>query len=173
MDDEIRTIVQKFAKAHDANKRRVEQYQQQCAQFNAIMDKYFDKLAGNRKNAVFKDTNGDTLTVTRVAPTSIRWLPDKLKKRVTKPMWKKLVKKKYEIVDINGLVQYLKSCGVDPVIFKGYIEVTETVDPEAIERLGDLGELTPHNIAGCYIVECSKTYYRLTRKVANAEQSEE
>lgn len=173
MDDKVNAVVQKFMKIHEANKAREESYQKQKSHFNEVMDGYFDKLSSSRKNASFEDTDGSIITVSRVAPTSIKWLPDKLRKRVTKPVWNKIVKKKYEIVDIAGLVRYLKTCGVDPLVFKGYIEVTETVDPDAIKQLGDLGELTPHNIAGCYIVECSKAYYKLSRKMPNADSEAE
>lgn len=170
----IASNVRSFFKRHEKFEAIKAQYEELRAEFNSDMDAYYDKfLAENRKNAKFEDTNGDELIITRVAPTKIEWFPDKLRKRVTKPIWKQLVQKHYEIKDMPGLVRYLKSCGVDPNIFKMYIEVTETVDEKAIERLGDLGKLTPHNIAGCYLVKSSKPYYRLKRKSPDEQGSEE
>lgn len=167
----ITDIVCSFFKWYESFKESEKQYKYMQEKFNAEMDAHFNTLSGARKNDTFEDSNGDLLVVTKVSPTKIEWIPEKLKARVTKPVWKKLVKKRYEIVDMAGLVRYLKSCGVNPVIFKGFIEVTETVDEKQIERLGDLGELTPHNIAGCYVVKSSKPYYKLKRKsVEKTEQ---
>lgn len=160
----ITKIVRSFFKAYEGFKESEKAYKQMQVQFNVEMDEHFGTLSGTRKSDTFEDSNGDLLIVTKVSPTKIEWIPEKLKARVTKQVWKKLVKKRYEIVDMKGLAQYLKSCGVNPVIFKGFIEVTETIDEKQIERLGDLGELTPHNIAGCYVVKSSKPYYKLKRK---------
>lgn len=167
----ITDIVCSFFKKYESFKESEKAYKHMQVQFNAEMDTYFGTLSGARKSDTFEDSNGDLLVVTKVSPTKIEWIPEKLKARVAKPVWKKLVKKRYEIVDMAGLVRYLKSCGVNPIIFKGFIEVTETVDEKQIERLGDLGELTPHNIAGCYVVKSSKPYYKLKRKsVEKTEQ---
>lgn len=173
-DDElnrITDIVRSFFKRYEGFKESEKLYKDMQAKFNEEMDAHFNMLSGARKNDTFEDSNGDLLVVTKVSPTKIEWIPEKLKARVTKPVWKKLVKKRYEITDMAGLVRYLKSCGVNPIIFKGFIEVTETIDEKQIERLGDLGELTPHNIAGCYVVKSSKPYYKLKRKsVEKTEQ---
>lgn len=167
----ITDVVRLFFETYESFKESEKQYKYMQAKFNVEMDTHFNTLSGARKSDMFEDSNGDLLVVTKVSPTKIEWIPEKLKARVTKPVWKKLVKKRYEIVNMDGLVRYLKSCGVNPIIFKGFIEVTETVDEKQIERLGDLGELTPHNIAGCYVVKSSKPYYKLKRKsVEKTEQ---
>lgn len=168
--DRLTSIVQLFFKKHEKFKSVEAQYKELEAEFNAEMDSYFRSMANHRKSETFCDTNGDNLVVTKVEWAHIEWLPEKLKARVTKPVWKKLVIKHYEVSDVAGLIQYLKGFGVDPMVFKSFIEVTETVDEKAIERLGDLGELTPHNIAGCYLVKSSKPYYKLKRKPGD-EQS--
>jgi len=162
--DHITSNVRSFFKRYEKFKAIEKQYKELQSEFNESMDNYFDQLAANRKTVRFEDINGDVLSVTRVAPTRIEWIPEKLRARVTKPVWKQLVKKHYEVIDMPGLIKYLKSCGVDPTIFKSFVEVTETVDEKAIERLGDVGKLTPHNIKGCYIVKISKPYYKLKRK---------
>lgn len=160
----ITSNVRSFFKRYEKFKAIEAQYKELQSEFNDDMDHYFDGLARNRKFAKFEDSNGDVLVVTRVAPTKIEWFPEKLKARVTKPIWKQLCKKHYEVVDMPGLIKYLKTCSVDPKVFKMFVEVTESVDEQAIERLGDIGKLAPHNIAGCYMVKSSKPYYKLKRK---------
>lgn len=162
--------VRAFFKRHEKYKAIESQYKALQAEFTEAMDEYFGSLSAGRKNALFEDIDGDLIQVSKVERTTIEWLPEKLRKRVTLPVWRKLVRKHYEVTDMPGLIQYLKSCGVDPNIFKAFINVTETVDEKAIERLGDLGELTPHNIAGCYLVHTSKPYYKLKRKSAEDGQ---
>lgn len=171
--DRITSNVRSFFKRYEKFKAIEEQYKELQSEFNEDMDSYFDRLAANRKTAKFEDTNGDVLSVTRVAPTKIEWIPEKLRARVTKPIWKQLVKKHYEVINMPGLIKYLKSRGVDPIIFRSFIEVTETVDEKAIERLGDIGKLTPHNIAGCYMVKSSKPYYKLKRKRPDEQGSKD
>lgn len=171
--DHVTLVVQSFFKKHEKFKAIETQYKQLEVEFNEEMDSYFGSMSNRRKSETFQDTNGDGLMVTKAERTHIEWLPEKLKARVERSVWKKLVVKHYEVSDMDGLIRYLKSCGVDPQIFKSFIEVTETVDEKAVERLGDLGELTPHNIAGCYLVKSSKPYYKLKRKLGNVEQEPE
>lgn len=170
VDKKLLKIVRGFFKAKDDFETYENSYKLERNAFYESMDKYFNGFSGSKKSETFEDANGDLLVVTKVSPTKIEWIPEKLKARVTKFVWKKIVRKRYEVNNMAGLVSYLKTCGVNPIIFKGFIEVTETVDEKAIERLGDLGELTPHNIAGCYVISSSKPYYRLQRKKVQVGQ---
>ena len=103
--DRITSNVRSFFKRYEKFKTIEEQYKELQSEFNENMDSYFDRLAANRKTAKFEDTNGDVLSVTRVAPTKIEWIPEKLRARVTKPIWKQLVKKHYEVINMPGLIK--------------------------------------------------------------------
>lgn len=108
--------------------------------------------------------NGDTLCVSKVERTSIEWDAEKLSKRLLKSVARKVIRKQYRINNMSGLVEYLKSCGVDPKQFAKYLTVEQVVDQQAIERLGELGEISPKDISGCYIVHCQKPYFKLSLK---------
>lgn len=102
------------------------------------------------------------LKVLNVVPKKITFNVDKLKERLERDIFNKIVIKEYRIVDFNGLVKYLKSCGVDPKKFKKFIEVTETVDNNKLNELGNLGEISEEDIKGCYEVTECNGYVKIT-----------
>lgn len=109
----------------------------------------------------------DTLTIKMVERTSIEWDAEKLEKRVPREVARKVIRKQYTISDMSGLVRYLKSCGVDPNVFKKFVRVEKSVDQEEVDRLGDLGQIPVRAISGCYIVKCQKPYFTLSVKKGN------
>lgn len=144
--------------------RATKQFGEYKAEFEEAMEACFEhELAGSRKN-ITVDIGEKTVTVTRVAKTTIEWFADKLRQHVTKEVFSQCVKKRYEITDMKGLTRYLKSCGVDPKIFKQFISVEEIVDSDAIDRASERGLLETRDIRGCYLVHCSKPYYQVRVK---------
>lgn len=144
--------------------RATKQFGEYKAEFEEAMEACFEhELAGTRKN-ITVDVGGKSITVTRVAKTTIEWFADKLRQHVTKEVFSQCVKKRYEIIDMKGLTRYLKSCGVDPKVFKQFIAVEEIVDSDAIDRASERGLLETRDIRGCYLVHCSKPYYQVRVK---------
>lgn len=94
--------------------------------------------------------------VTKSKATKIVFIVEKLKERLDKALCKKVIKKRYEIVNMEGLKKYLKSCGVDPKKFKKYILVTEYVDYDMMEQLYEFGEIDIKGLKGCYDIKESK-----------------
>lgn len=142
--------------------------------FDENMDELFDghnyrSMTVTSHNVA--DGEPNQLKVSKVERTSIRWDIEKLRKRFPGHVFKRMVKKEYRVVGMPQLVQYLKSCGVDPNIFKQFIVVDETVDPDAIDQLGNLGVISSQQISGCYVVDCAKPYY--TVKLVKAKDNEE
>ena len=72
-------------------------------------------------------TNHMKLNVTRIRTKRVTWLLDKLKQKLGKDTYKDVVDKTYTVNDIQGLIKYLKSCGVDAKKFKKFIDVDETL----------------------------------------------
>lgn len=108
--------------------------------------------------------NNNVLSVSKIERTSIEWDADKLSERLPKSVARKVIRKQYKIANMSGLVGYLKSCGVDPKQFAKYLTAEQTVDQQAIDRLGELGEITSKDINGCYTVRCQKPYFKLSLK---------
>lgn len=156
-------------------KKVKKQYEELKEQFEAEMLELTDTLGGKRvsfeSNSFAEDCG--TLTVHRVERTSIEWDADKLERRLPKSVAKKVIKKKYTIANMKGLVDYLKSHGVDPKVFKKYLAIERTVDVRAVDQLGNLGEISAQQISGCYIVKCQKPYFTLSVKKDNGNGKEE
>ena len=98
------------------------------------------------------------LTVKRIKRTKVTYLPEKLEKALGKVKSKKVIEKKYIINDFTGLVDYLKECGVDPKVFKTFIDVEKTVDAKGLQKMYDLGEVSLADIKGCYDISTLSSY---------------
>lgn len=85
------------------------------------------------------------LVVNKVQKTSVIFDVDALENNLSKEMCKDVIDKSYTITDINRLIIYLKSCGVDPKVFKSFINVTKTVDEKKLDKLADLGLIKKKN----------------------------
>lgn len=107
-------------------------------------------------------TNHLKLLVTRVRTKKIVWLLDKLKSKLSKEVYKDVVDKTYTITDMDGLIKYLKKCGVEPKKFKKYIEVHEHLNETKLNNYYDTGVINKKELEGCYEVKLSEPYIRLT-----------
>lgn len=107
-------------------------------------------------------TNHMKLNVTRIRTKRVTWLLDKLKQKLGKDIYKDVVDKTYTINDIQGLIKYLKSCGVDPKKFKKFIDVDETLNETKLNTYYETGALKKSDIEGCYDVKMGEPYIRLT-----------
>lgn len=107
-------------------------------------------------------TNRMKLNVTRIRTKRVTWLLDKLKQKLGKDTYKDVVDKTYTINDIQGLIKYLKSCGVDPRKFKKFIDVDETLNETKLNTYYETGALKKSDIEGCYDVKVGEPYIRLT-----------
>jgi hypothetical protein len=60
---------------------------------------------------------------------------------------------------MNGLITYLKDCGISPKVFKSFISVRKTVNTKELDRLEELGKITAEQIKGCYTVKSQSPYF--------------
>lgn len=118
-----------------------------------------DKLVVNNE-----DLEGNELVVNRVQKTSVIFDIDALENNLSKEMCKDVIDKSYTITDINRLIIYLKSCGVDPKVFKSFINVTKTVDTKKVDKLADLGLISKKQLEGCYTLKRQKPYFTVKAK---------
>lgn len=107
-------------------------------------------------------TNHTKVRVTRVRQRKITWFLDKLKKKLDKETYNKVVDKTYTINDMQGLIKYLKSCGVDPKKFKKFIDVEEQVNESRIDNMFNIGEIEKADVSGCYDIKLGEPYIRIT-----------
>lgn len=109
-------------------------------------------------------TNPTKVIVTRVRMRKVFWFVEKLKEKLDKKTYNEIVDKTYTINDIEGLIKYLKSCGVDAKKFKKFIEVNEEVDETKLNNLYDRGEIKKKQIEDCYEVKLGEPYIRITEQ---------
>lgn len=107
-------------------------------------------------------TNHVRLNVTKIRTKKVTWLLDKLKQKLGKETYNDVVDKTYTINDMQGLVRYLKSCGVDPKKFKKFIDVDETLNETKLNTYYETGALKKEDIEGCYDVKMGEPHIRLT-----------
>ena len=107
-------------------------------------------------------TNHVRLNVTKIRTKKVTWLLDKLKQKLGKETYNDVVDKTYTINDMQGLVRYLKSCGVDPKKFKKFIDVDEVLNETKLNTYYETGALKKEDIEGCYDVNMGEPYIRLT-----------
>lgn len=100
--------------------------------------------------------------VKKSCSTTINFLSEKLKKALSKEIYKDIIDVEYQVVDMKGLTKYLKSCGVDPKVFKKHIRKKETINKEKFNKYYDFGDIKMSDIKGCYTVKKSKPYIRIT-----------
>ena len=109
-------------------------------------------------------TNPTKVIVTRIRTKKVLWFVEKLKEKLDKKTYNEIVDKTYTINDIEGLIKYLKSCGVDAKKFKKFIEVNEEVDEIKLNNLYDRGEIKKKQIEDCYEVKLGEPYIRITEQ---------
>lgn len=107
--------------------------------------------------------NSVKLKVTRIRRKKVLWNVEKLKEAIGKKLAKQCIQRTYTVDDMEGLILYLKSCGVDPKRFKKFIDISEEVDEKALDQLYSTGKVKRSQIADCYKVELGEPYIRLTR----------
>lgn len=109
-------------------------------------------------------TKPTKVIVTRVRTKKVFWFVEKLKEKLDKKTYNEIVDKTYTINDIEGLIKYLKSCGVDAKKFKKFIEVSEEIDETKLNNLYDRGEIKKKQIEDCYEVKLGEPYIRITEQ---------
>ena len=118
----------------------------------------FFYLKGDTKHTI--QTGDDTfLLVSKIQKARISWNISKLRSVLGKEISKQVIDKKYIIVNMQGLIEYLKSCGVDPQKFKSFINVEETVNVKELEQMEQLGKVNGEDLKSCYSVKLQDPYY--------------
>ena len=92
-------------------------------------------------------------SVSKKVDTKLEFFEDQLTAKLDKKLLKRIVNKKIEIDDLEGLVKFLKSYGVSPKEFKQYIKSSKEIDMDEIDRLVEIGDIQIEDLQGCYKVE--------------------
>ena len=170
--EQIKESVQKLYKAQQ-DKKKFDKYYEDVRKKEqlCISNWMFSNLKNGENSFTVKLDNGMdfysnpvTVTVTKVRRKKITWDLEALRKKLSKEKFTTVVNKEYTVVDMPGLVKYLKTCGVDAKKFKKFINVSETLDETKLDTMYETGKLKQEEIRGCYTVGMSELYFRITEE---------
>lgn len=132
--------------------------------FYEEMENFFESEQIDKSITFENETFDGDLKVTKLQKVSVEFDAEKLERAIGKDFAKSVITKQYEIMDIDGLIAYLKECGVDPNVFKSFLNVTKSVDTKELDKLEELGKITAEQIEGCYSVKSSSPYFTVSVK---------
>ena len=160
--DECGQLVLAFFQKQRKFKKIQSQFDELKARFYNDLEDYFECNCGDAKSKIdfsYVNCSEGDLTVKRVQKSNVIFDPVKLEKALGKQLSENIILKRYEIVDMTGLIAYLKECGVDPRVFKSFVHVSKTVDTKELDRLEELGKITAKQVQGCYTIKSQKPYF--------------
>lgn len=114
--------------------------------------------------SIGSDYKDELFVVKKRCRTYIKWNFQKLAKNLGNKLFKQVVNKKYIVNDMLGLIEYLKSCNVDPNIFKKYIDVEYSLNEAELDNLELLGKVKAEQLEGCFNLSFSKPWYSVEKK---------
>ena len=114
--------------------------------------------------SIGSDYKDELFVVKKRRRTYIKWNFQKLAKNLGNKLFKQVVNKKYIVNDMLGLIEYLKSCNVDPNIFKKYIDVEYSLNEAELDNLELLGKVKAEQLEGCFDLSFSKPWYSVEKK---------
>lgn len=120
------------------------------------------------KAAPAKKESVKSFCLSMVKRMELVWFVDKLSEVLTKEQKEKVISKKYEVTNWNGLTETLKKYNVPSTEILDFIFVDKTVNEEALEQLYEFGELNESSIKDCY-KSTVKTSYLQMRKAKRKE----
>lgn len=114
--------------------------------------------------SVGSDYKDELFFVKKRCRTYIKWNFQKLAKNLGNKLFMQVVNKKYIVNDMLELIEYLKSCNVDPNIFKKYIDVEYSLNEAELDNLELLGKVKAEQLEGCFDLSFSKPWYSIEKK---------
>lgn len=148
-------------------KSEEEKYKKRKQELQDIIKGYADKNNIEEFGFVWFDK---VKKIKPIITKKITWDIKKLKKKLDPKVLNEVINKKYTINNMDELVTYLKSCGVDPKKFKKFIDVEETVNNKKIDELGQFGEIDMEQLSGCYELQANFSYVKISDlEAADAE----
>lgn len=126
----------------------------------------------NYKTFNFRSREFGAVKVNKIVRKTVVWNVDKLKGKLSPEVFVEVSRKQYTINDMDGLIKYLKSCGVSPKKFKKFIDVETKIDNARINHLSEIGDITPKDIQGCYTLNEANPYLRIDVEAIEMEKEE-
>ena len=124
----------------------------------------YEPSSNAKRRFGLKQNEAFLMTCKRVKPVSIKYDEEAMLKSLGKNEINALFEKSYEIIDMTGLIQLLKSHGVSSKQFKKFISIKQTLSNEKLNHLYEIGVLTLDDLKGCYTVMKKSEYWKISAK---------
>lgn len=158
--EKIKQIVVKFYKLIAAHKVSEKEYKETRQNLMKDISDFLFKKGINAFIVRGWDEKDKPIAykVKRVNRNRIVYDADKVEKVIGKELVSDIIEKEYTVNDMPGLIKYLKKCGVDPNVFKDFIDVSKKVNTSNLEQAYQLGKFDRKDLKGCYDVELLSSY---------------
>lgn len=161
-DTKYRMSALSFFAAKKSFEKQKQEFEVLKKSFYSDFGRYFASR-GFDKSVTYSFGDSD-VTVSKVQRVAIVFDAEKLSRRLQKKIASKVIKKKYEIADYEGFVEYMKKVGAKPCDVKKFLNVTKEVDKEALDQLEAIGEIDEDMIDGCYEAKVSEPTFQFREK---------
>ncbi len=122
--------------------------------------KYFE-VTGKRQ------ISNDDCVVSVQERTTVDYDIDALSEKLPDEILSKIIEKRYEIVDWDKFVKFLKSYGIKSSAIRPHISVTKSINKENLSSLYERKKLSIKDIEGCYTAKITKS---VVLRLKNAKQ---
>ena len=160
---EVATIIKKY-------NRQQEKVKEMNSKFDTFKKKFYKKMLDyniDSKEIIYGDK---AISATKVQSTKINFDIPKLEKILDEDILDEIIEKQYSINDMQGLIEYLKSCGVNPKKFRSFLNVSKSIDQSKLNNLQALGKIELEDLEGAYTVTLNNPYYRVSSKQVRSEE---
>lgn len=122
--------------------------------------KYFE-VTGKRQ------ISNDDCVISVQERTTVDYDIDALSEKLPDEILSKIIEKRYEIVDWDKFVKFIKSYGIKSSAIRQHISVTKTINKENLSALYERKKLSIKDIEGCYTAKITKS---VVLRLKNAKQ---
>lgn len=154
-----------------------EEFNLQSSIFELEKKEFYNKMEEFWKVNKIQDEkiSDEKFSVSRVQSVNVDFDIEKLENALKQvpDILNQVILKQYEIIDINGLIKYLKKCGVSSSKFKSFLSIKKSVDKKSIDNLVELGKIDKEILSGTYTVTVNNPYFKIKYKEDKNEGVEE
>ena len=142
-------------------------FQNQINGLNLLLVNKKQTLAKYFEATGTRQISNDDCVISVQERTTVDYDIDALSEKLPDEILSKIIEKRYEIVDWDKFVKFLKSYGIKSSAIRPHISVTKTINKENLSALYERKKLSIKDIEGCYTAKITKS---VVLRLKNAKQ---
>lgn len=152
------TLVKEFYEEKEIVDRLDKKFKDTKANFYSAME----ERHGDKKKIVC-ESNVASFEVTRITKTITTYDTVIAKEILSKEAYKKVIIPQYEVINMEGLMDYLKSLGADKKSLKDYFVCSASIDKDRLENCVALGEISNEEKEAIEVKTEGSIYYTVKK----------